>query len=282
MFLVKLISIIYLMSFFFDSHIAFGDETKATYTTKDYGKTFSTGLVKPSEQSKPKYVSMPNDFVLPKKFSWREQTPGGLNPPIFQNNCGSCWSFSINQTLADLYVIKNPFFARLVFAPQLNVSCDKSQYGCGGGYFSAIDFFKKFGAVDESQFPYSASNEKCKKNLTPLVKIKDWFLIGQENREPTIDELKRALILYGPLSIEIAASNAFMSYSSGVYNNCNSNRVNHMIELVSFNDDEKAWEIKNSWDGWGYDGGYGKIVYEDLRGNKCLSVGSTAAAIIIY
>lgn len=277
--LAKLCNVVFLMSFFFDSHIL--AET-ATYTTKEYDFPRKTGLVTPEDKNDRHYVSVPVKADLPSRFDWREQVPGGLTPVRSQGNCGSCWSFAINAQLSDLYALKNPFFSRLVFAPQLSVSCDSRNSGCGGGYFHALDFFKTFGAVDESQFKYSASDERCASNLSPLVKIKNWFYVGASDREPTTEELKTALLLYGPLSIEIAASSAFMNYGGGVYNNCNSMRVNHMITLVGFDDSTQSWIVKNSWgESWG-ENGYGRIVYVQNRsGQKCLSVGSTAAAIIL-
>jgi C1A family cysteine protease len=275
--IAKIFSLVFLMSFFFNSDVLVAEAK--TYSTKNYNKVFSTGLKKPSKDDNKKYVSVPLATDLPKTFDWRLQVPGGLSEAFDQKNCGSCWINAILGQLQDVMLLKYPLNSKIYFARQESVSCDRKNSGCQGGWYSAWDYIKENGISDESQFPYQARNLRCPDGLTPLKKIKDWFYVGAgENSEPTIEELKTALVYFGPLTFTVNAS--FGNYSSGVFNNCNRGRTNHMVLAVGYTED--AWIIKNSWGtDWGTEGGYIYIQMLNSKNLKCNRIGENASAIIL-
>lgn len=78
-----------------------------------------------------------------------------------QGNCGSCWAFAAIGAL-ECYV--NLYYNQLLnidLSEQHLVSCYDSD-GCGGGNSGvALSHIKRTGVVDETSFPYVASNADC-------------------------------------------------------------------------------------------------------------------------
>ncbi len=75
------------------------------------------------------------------------------------------------------------------------------------------------------------------------------------DKMPSVERLKAALVEYGPLAVPIWADYCFSVYKSGVFNGRNSRSINHVVALIGWDDEKKAWLIKNSWGkNWGEDG----------------------------
>ena len=100
------------------------------------------------------------------------------------------------------------------------------------------------------------------------------------------EEIKRALIEYGPLVICFPVYQDFMYYKRGVYRHRWGPRVGgHLVALVGYDDSKQCWIVKNSWGtewgnhGWfkmGYDpdmfidgcyGGTGILYVDGVYGN---------------
>jgi hypothetical protein len=82
------------------------------------------------------------------------------------------------------------------------------------------------------------------------------------DKMPSVAQLKSALIEHGPLAAPMWADHCFNVYKSGVFNGHNNRSINHVVVLVGWDDDKKAWLIKNSWGkDWGEDG-FAWIKYE--------------------
>ena len=75
------------------------------------------------------------------------------------------------------------------------------------------------------------------------------------DKVPSVQELKTALLSYGPLAVLLVTDNCFSAYKSGVFNEDNKGNVNHAVLLIGWDDDRQAWLIKNSWgEKWGENG----------------------------
>ncbi len=213
---------------------------------------------------------------LPESYDWRT-TPGGLQPIRNQASCGSCWAFSITAVIESLARIKNP--AEIDLAEQTLVSTCERDGDCGGGYFSAFNYARDKGLPNEAQDPYRARNSSCKPGLKPVAKIARWAYIGSGDREPTIEQLKTAIIQYGPISVAVNAS--FGNYREGIYDKCNRSGEDHMVNLEGWNDDGQYWIMRNSWGAsWG-EAGYMRIKYVGRTGAKCNNIGRTAAFAVL-
>ena len=79
-----------------------------------------------------------------------------------------------------------------------------------------------------------------------------------------MDEIKRAIMDYGPIAVGIRVGNAFLAYTGGIFNLDETGEVNHAVALVGWDDNQGergVWILRNSWGtGWG-EAGYMHIEY---------------------
>lgn len=209
---------------------------------------------------------------LPTSFNWADRTPFGLQPIRNQKSCGSCWAFATTAVLEALWILVHPGEYWPDFSEQELVSTCSKAGDCGGGYFDAFDYMENNGLSTEKDIPYLAKNSSCKK-ADPKAKILRWSYI----KNPNTENIKAALLQYGPIACDIYAGGQLMNYSSGVYNSCVSGNLNHMITIEGWNDEGGYWIMRNSWGtGWGMNG-YMNIKYTSKTGRKCNNICSTAA-----
>jgi hypothetical protein len=194
---------------------------------------------------------------LPAALDWREKA-GGLTPIKNQRSCGSCWAFGTVGVLESILKIRDGITVDI--SEQQLVSCNRDGWGCGGGWF-AHKYHVSPGATTTDQFPYSAANVRCKTNVSYPEKIEDWNYVGGSQNTPTTDQMKAAIAAYGPIAVTVSATRSFQAYRSGVYNANDGWSTNHLVVLVGWNDDDKAWILRNSWGStWG-ENGYMRIRY---------------------
>lgn len=240
------------------------------YSDENVGK-FKTGLVSKTKMKGVTYDTMKDvTEELPKKYDLRDKKIGDIRN---QGNCGSCWAFSLTSVVNDLYMLYLPTEYKGQLSEQYLVSCASDMYGCGGGMPSAMKWMvSPKGAPLLSDWPYTQSNGRCNMSDKKVAgTILEWHYVGEPDREPTIEEIKKAIYKYGSVSITIAADNALSSYKSGVFNACRSSNTNHMTNYVGWDDEKKAFIMRNSWGkGWGEEG-YGYISYND--GKLCNAAG---------
>lgn len=90
-----------------------------------------------------------------------------------------------------------------------------------------------------------------------------WGYVNAEDPEamPTVEQLKAALVEHGPLAVTINADHCFTSYKGGVFNGRKKYTPNHVLVLIGWDDDKRAWLVKNSWgEEWG-EAGFGWVEY---------------------
>lgn len=201
------------------------------------------GLVKGAD-----YLLADRVSQLPIHFSW---PVAGFDIPVYeQGHCGSCWAFSSVENLewsALIFLGKS-----LVLSKQELVG--KLFGGCGGGYFAG-SYEVKNGVVLESDCPYKANNSKCKSGLKPAVQPPTFVNIGDGHNEPSLNQLKEAILEYGPLSVDVAAGGDWDGVGANEVISGHNQGINHMVIIYGWDDAKGVWQMRNSWGkDWGNEG----------------------------
>lgn len=136
------------------------------------------------------------------------------------------------------------------------VDCSGSygNHGCNGGsHVEGTKYVKDHGVVTETDYPYVAKTETCKKQggsykVTNVQVAKG--CTGMQNA-----------LMSRPLGVGVDAT-GWGKYAGGVFSNCGT-ALNHAVQLVGVT--ASYWKIKNSWGtGWG-ESGYIRLAL----GNTC-------------
>ncbi len=209
--------------------------------------------------------------MLPSYFDWREL--GGCTPIKNQGGCGSCWAFATIAPLECNILIKD--HVEVDLSEQWLVSCNQNRWGCNGGWWAHSYFHWKMdqcngtGAVLEEDFPYVAHDTSCNGPYPHRYVIDTWHYIGFSQGVSQTDAIKQAIMIYGPVSVSCAVTEAFATYSGGIFNaNDPDAEINHAVALVGWDDSQGkdgVWFLRNSWGtGWGEEG-YMRIEYDTCK-----------------
>lgn len=219
-------------------------------------------------------IAVPRD--LPTSIDYREK---GVVTPIRDQAkpqyCGSCWAHGTVAVFESLIAMATGKMTDL--SEQQLVSCNPSYGKCSGGYF-AFGFYQQKGANTEADFPYQAINGSCKSGIAQNEKLASWSYVGDRNRGASVEQIKAAIVKYGPVAATVSASGAWSAYKGGVYNACNTNGTNHIVAIVGYNDAEGGyWIVKNSHGTEYGEQGYIRMLYKGKTGYKCNNIGASVA-----
>jgi cathepsin F len=208
---------------------------------------------------------------------WNWQQEGAVGPIKDQGSCGSCWTFSTAGNLESLNYLKNKSQGFLTLSEQQLIDCDKTNFGCAGGWpYKAIDWLANNGGLmNDKDYPLRANySGPCQSSETKQrIQVKGYMNI-------THDEaiIKDAVYEIGPLSILLDFT-GMMHYKSGVANpKLCSTWPDHALVLVGYGTkDEDYWLIKNSWGvKWGING----FLQLKRGANKCgINLWATTAVL---
>jgi len=208
----------------------------------------------------------------PTTFDWRSK--GGVTSVKNQEQCGSCWAFSATENIESVYKLAG--HSMPILGPQQIVDCDKSDYGCSGGWPRlAYTYVIQAGGQDqESCYPYTARDGSCKFKSTCIgAKIKSY-----QNIAKTEDQIQTALVNQAPLSICVDAS-SWSSYRGGVMmaSSCG-HSIDHCVQLVGYDSTKSTpyWIVRNSW---GTDWGLSGYIYLQMGKNTCAMNNDVTTAV---
>ncbi|UCD62705.1 MAG: hypothetical protein JSW34_08025 [Candidatus Zixiibacteriota bacterium] len=190
-------------------------------------------------------------MALPSYFDWRDQD--GVTPIKNQGGCGSCWAFATVGVLECAIRIKDDITVDL--SEQHLVSCNMDGWNCATGGWAAHDYhlintnpsyercecgsITDFGPVFEVDYPYTGHDDPCS---CPHVHhheycIQAWgqLLMDPYTQLPSVEDMKQAIMQYGPIWVCVQADASFSAYDGGVFNNCmeiEPGVINHAVVLV--------------------------------------------------
>jgi C1A family cysteine protease len=240
-----------------------GENPATQYTLEEL-----CGLVVPDNwRESARFVKVRSSRLsLPSSYNWCDE--GGCTSIKNQSSCGSCWAFGTVGPLECNILIKDGIEVDL--SEQYLVSCNSEGWGCGGGWW-AHDYHQwqndpcgDNGAVLEADFPYTATDAPCDCPYPRAYWIDNWAFVQSEGSVAPVDDIKQAILDYGPVSVAICVNSEFQAYTGGIFSGPTCSDINHAIVLVGWDDSQGAngvWLLRNSWGtGWG-EGGYMRIEY---------------------
>jgi len=269
---------------FLISAVSFADElTDIQSAIKAKGAKWTAGetsMMKLSKEERKKRVGLILDLspenemsfaseepvsVVPASLDWRNNGGDFVTPVRNQSSCGSCWAFATTAAAESAWLIAQTWSGMdLNLAEQILVSCSGAG-DCGGGYIgSASGYIKNTGLPEEICSPYKAldcndsppvcCNQACVDGTYDMYKIDSYSWVSA-----TIDSIKNALNMNGPLVTTMAVYNDFFSYTGGVYTHVTGSLAGyHAVLIIGYDDPGNYFIVKNSWSsGWGSTAGFG-------------------------
>jgi cathepsin B len=236
------------------------------WTMEDFRNYFN---LRPSKAS-----VIVNDVAdnLPDSFSWETKEPNCDYKVRNQADCGSCWAFGLVEALGDRFCI---FCSKNIkLAAQDPVSCDNTDYGCGGGYLNnAWEYATNTGIVLQSCFPYVSGDGHVPPCPAPNCPgTGSWTKYKASNPHEVTGETPIMTELYnkGPVEFSMKVYQDFLSYKTGIYQHKTGGFLGyHAIKGIGWGvqSGTKYWIIENSWGtSWGQQG-----IFWILKGtDECL------------
>jgi PKD repeat protein/C1A family cysteine protease len=222
------------------------------------------GVIQTSPQLKAATASLMVD-----KWDWRNRhSKNWISPVKNQASCGSCWAFAATgATEAQTNLYFNQLL-NLDLAEQDILSCSGAGT-CQGGYpGTALNYIASTGVVNETAFPYTATDQLCSnKSASPtqLIKIAGKVDFPSAAWPMEEDALKKMIIKYGPLSggiydwshaIVLVGWQVIKEGDRFFTRDLNKSTVWITVPAGSPLIGTTVWIFKNSWGGsWG-DAGY--------------------------
>ncbi|NLW75593.1 MAG: hypothetical protein GXY18_04090 [Methanomicrobiales archaeon] len=202
-------------------------------------------------------ITVPTD--LPEFFDWRDNNGDWTTPVKDQGEeCGSCWAHAVIGILeSHVKIIEDNPNLNIDLSEQYLLSCNHDDDGCDGGDFeTAMPYLVDtpgpdglVGTVLEQNYPYDEMSDACK-DLFGLERFTagKWAYVNATTESddaevslPTVEELKAAIYLKGPIGVGVDDDDAFDEYSGGIfYSEEESDETNHAVILVGWGADEEG------------------------------------------
>jgi hypothetical protein len=186
---------------------------------------------------------------VPDTFDIRDLMKNG-EPEMRKQKCNDCWAWATHHGLELARAVHDQKV--LDHSVQTVVSCSRQGSCRSGGYMAAVDFLK-YGLPLEAQFPYSASDEKCRFSTADIQSGWDGKIIAAPTIGNSLDYSRAHRLKNGRFRTGTKVQNIMKamyewkspvvvtvaSYSisgNGIYDSCSSinSGGNHMVTIVGW------------------------------------------------
>ncbi|XP_017120733.1 procathepsin L [Drosophila elegans] len=220
-------------------------------------------------------VGSPLMANVPESLDWRSK--GFITPSQNQQSCGSCYAFSIAESIGGQVFKRTGKILSLSEQQIVDCSVSHGNQGCvGGSLRNTLTYLQSTGGIMRAaDYAYVGKKGRCQfvSDLS-VVNVTSWAIL------PVHDEqaIQAAVTHIGPVAISINATpKTFQLYSDGIYDDvqCSSASVNHAMLIIGFGKD--YWILKNWWgELWG-ESGYMRI----RKGVNMCGIANYAAYAIV-
>jgi C1A family cysteine protease len=203
---------------------------------------------------------LPGGGVLDPKASRLDLREYGWITPIRdQHQCGSCWAFATLAAYESSFAFRNNK-VQIDLSEQNALNCSRVG-NCSGGFPGSLMKWwveDKNEIASENQDPYIGYQTNCQ-DLKGNFKAVAWNFIAPSlswSDIPEIDQIKQAICRHGAVVTGVYATLGFQNfYGTGVYNEPTHGTINHVMDIIGWDDNKQAWLVKNSWGTrWGSQG----------------------------
>jgi hypothetical protein len=227
--------------------------------------------------------------TLPSDFTWKDK--GILSPVKDQGIVGVCWAFATTEAFESSYMKVN-HVTNIEMSVKAVLDCTPTDDIDGGFFDEPCNVMATEGLPAASKLrydPITARKEECRMHLNkanpdhidPDYYALTYDFVSNTEMIPTNEELKRALIVHGPLAVAFDATENFHKYKPSTtqpaFVEYDTKVPNHAMLLVGWNDKKDlkngyfgAWYVRNQWGTQFGEDGYVWIGY------GCNSIGYTA------
>lgn len=175
-----------------------------------------------------------------------------------QAQCGSCWAFSATEQIESDSM--RTLGTNYILSPEQIVQCDKTSYGCNGGWTEhAYNYVKSTGGITtDSNYPYTSSTgvtgQCADKGNNYVISVSGYSTVKGESSMASYVQKT------GPLSVCLDAS-TWSTYKGGIMTSC-PKQVDHCVQAVGVDASSNGyWKVRNSWGtSWG-ESGYIRLAY---------------------
>jgi hypothetical protein len=175
-----------------------------------------------------------------------------------------CWAFAAMTAFEYNWAIRNGGPAPgLAIQPIL----DRTQRGGGAPHQLALEELLRHGTCPAKIYPHLGRPGRQRSSITMAYRAIAWGTVTADGSQPTVAEIKQALLDHGPLVVGIHTSRGFHAYKRGIFNEhpkFAGPPIDHSVVIVGWDDrkgDGGCWRIQNSWGPqWGQ-GGFMWIEY---------------------
>jgi C1A family cysteine protease len=187
-----------------------------------------------------------------------------------QGGCGSCVAFGVAGAVEGVARYTRRAASLPVDLSEAHLFyCHGRAAGarCNTGWWpdQALNACRDTGITFEDYYPYTAGDQNCSGLNADwpnrLAKVTAWQYL---NSNPA--GMKEYLSTYGAVTACLDVYQDFFSYGGGVYKHVTGGYAGgHCVTLIGYDDAQKCWIAKNSWNtSWG-EGGYFRIAYGECR-----------------